>query len=83
MRKTDQNNFKFLKYTNWTLTMILVMLVFLSLQLGFLSKQVSYIQKTVIMHDKIVYEALSCVEDPDCTIDPEFRDIYLDIKEAE
>ena len=81
--KNNQTYIKIAKYTNWTLTMILVMLVFLSLQLGFLSKQVSYVQKTVIMHDKIVYEALSCVEDPYCTIDPEFRDIYLNIKEAE
>ena len=63
--------------------MILVILIILSIQLGFLSRQLSYTQETILLHDKINLEALSCVEDPDCTIDPEFRDIYLDIKEAE
>ena len=81
--KNDQNYIKITKYINWTLTIILVMLVFLSLQLGFLSRQLSYTQKTIITHDKIVYEALSCVEDPYCTLDLELRDIYLDIKEAD
>jgi len=69
--KNDQNYTKIAKYTNWTLTMILVMLVFLSLQLGFLSRGLYYTQKTIITHDKIVLEALSCVEDPYCTIEPD------------
>ncbi len=81
--KNDQNYTKIAKYTNWTLTMILVMLVFLSLQLGLLSRGLYYTQKTIITHDKINLEALSCVEDPDCDITLELRDIYLNTKEAE
>lgn len=69
MKKIDLNQPKTLKYICWTLNIISVMLVFLSLQLVFLSRQVNYTQKTIITHDKIVLEALSCVEDPDCNID--------------
>ena len=68
---------KAIKYMNWTINLMFVVLVILSLQLGFLSRE------TVILHDKINLEALSCVEDPYCSIDLGARDIYLDIKEAE
>lgn len=83
-KKTTQENYtKSLKYISWTLNIILVILIILSLQLGFLSRQLSYTQETILLHDKINLEALSCVEDPYCDITLELRDIYLDIKEAE
>lgn len=69
-QKTQENYVKSLKYVIWTLNIMLVILVILSLQLGFLSRQVYYNQQTLIIHDKIVLEALSCVEDPYCTIEP-------------
>ena len=74
---------KAIKYMNWTINLMFVILVILSLQLGFLSRQLYYAHETVILHDKINLEALSCVEDPYCNIDLGARDIYLDIKEAE
>lgn len=74
---------KAIKYMNWTINLMFVILVILSLQLGFLSRQLSYTQETILLHDKINLEALSCVEDPYCDITLELRDIYLDIKEAE
>lgn len=79
---TQENYTKALKYISWTLNIILVILIILSIQLGFLSRQLSYTQDTILLHDKINLEALSCVEDPDCSITLELRDIYLDIKEA-
>lgn len=83
-KKTTQENYtKALKYMNWTINLMFVILVILSLQLGFLSRQLYYAHETVILHDKINLEALSCVEDPYCSIDLGARDIYLDIKEAE
>lgn len=74
---------KAIKYMNWTINLMFVVLVILSLQLGFLSRQLYYAHETVILHDKINLEALSCVEDPDCDITLELRDIYLNTKEAE
>ena len=53
----------------WLLSVIVVLLAILSVQLGLLSRQVYYTQNTLITHDRIVLEALSCVEDPDCNID--------------
>lgn len=82
-QKTQEDYTKAFKYISWTLNMILIILVILSLQLGFLSRQLSYTQETILLHDKINLEALSCVEDPYCDITLELRDIYLDIKEVE
>ena len=58
------------KTVNIKLNIIVIMLVILSLQLGFLGRQIKYTQNSIITHDRINIEALACVEDPYCHINP-------------
>lgn len=71
-------SFEYLSYTdmakvvNFKINIIMIITVILSIMIGFLSTQLLYTQKTIILHDKINLEALSCVKDPNCSIQTEY-----------